>query len=300
MTEIPRAVCVIGEALIDIVRTTDATTELPGGSPANVAYGLGLLGVETTFLTHLGDDERGRLIAEHLAGVHLAPGSQTAERTSTAAATIGASGAASYVFDLDWSLPGDAVVPPSRVVHTGSIASFLSPGATTVGALLKDAADATIVTYDPNIRPSIIGKRDDNIGKFEAMASLATVVKLSDEDAAWLYPLLTVDEALRQVLALGPRLAIATLGDAGSILMSRETRVEVPSVPVAVVDTIGAGDTYMASLIFSLLDLDPDAATEDELVTMGRRAAVAAAITVSRAGADLPTLAEVDAALRQP
>jgi fructokinase len=293
----PRAVCVIGEALIDIVRTADATTELPGGSPANVAYGLGLLGVDTTFLTHLGDDERGRLITEHLAGVRLAPGSQSAARTSTAAATIGATGAASYVFDLDWSLPADASTPPSRVLHTGSIASFLAPGADTVRSLLKAAATGTIVTYDPNIRPSIIGSRDDNIGRFEAMASLASVVKLSDEDAAWLYPHLTVDEVLPQVLALGPRLAIVTLGGAGSILTTRELRVEVPSATVTVVDTIGAGDTYMASLVYSLLDIDPAAVSEAELLEMGRRAAAAAGITVSRAGADLPTLAEVEAAL---
>jgi fructokinase len=297
MTELPRAVFVIGEALTDIVRTADEITELPGGSPANVAYGLGLLGVDTTFLTHLGDDERGRRIAARLEGVLLAPGSLSAARTSTAAATLDVTGAATYAFDLDWSLPADSVAPPARVVHTGSIASFLSPGADRVAALVRHAAPGAIITYDPNIRPSIIGNRDENIGRFEAMGSLATVVKLSDEDAAWLYPHLRIDEILRQVLALGARLAVVTLGGAGSILMTRETRLEVPSVPVTVVDTIGAGDTYMASLIFSLLELDPSSASEADLRQMGRRAAAAAAITVSRAGADLPTLAEVEAAL---
>ena len=125
-------VVVIGEALTDIVTTPGGITEHPGGSPANVAYGLARLGVSTGLLTAVGADRRGAALENHLqsAGVVLLPGSRSLARTSTATATIAADGSASYAFDIRWD-PGPLhplVVSP-KVLHTGSIASFLAPGA---------------------------------------------------------------------------------------------------------------------------------------------------------------------------
>ena len=99
-------VMVVGEALIDVVSRPDGDVEHPGGSPANVAYGLGRLGVRAGLLTAIGDDARGAAIEAHLAGagVVLLPGARSLERTASATATIAADGSASYVFDIDWRL----------------------------------------------------------------------------------------------------------------------------------------------------------------------------------------------------
>lgn len=295
----PPAVWVIGEALVDIVTVDGVTSELPGGSPANVAYGLGRLGIDVALLSHLAHDARGTAILRHIenSGARVSMESMTAERTSSAAATLDETGAASYVFDIDWALPRVIAPPASRIIHTGSIASFLEPGATRVRELIAAAAADVIVTYDPNIRPGIIGARVAATEAFEKMASLATLVKLSDEDAGWLYPDLTIDEILALILELGPSLAVATRGGEGSILTSRLARIELAAEPVTVVDTIGAGDTYMASLLYSLLELDSREFSADVLLSIGRRAAVSAGITVSRSGAALPSQAEVTAAL---
>src|SRR5688500_8350132 len=134
-------VVVIGEALIDVVTTPEGTTEHPGGSPANVAYGLARLGVSTGLLTSMGTDHRGDALEEHLtgAGVTLLPGSRSLERTSTATATLARDGSASYAFDIAWDVePLDPPLTPPRIVHTGSIASFLPPGAAGVKAMLQE------------------------------------------------------------------------------------------------------------------------------------------------------------------
>ncbi|MCU1404688.1 MAG: PfkB domain protein [Glaciihabitans sp.] len=298
-------VYVIGEALVDIVHLEGGSSEHPGGSPANVAYGLGLVGVPVTLLTHLGDDARGQRIRDRLtgAGVRLAAESMDADRTSTAAAEIDDTGAARYVFDIDWSLPLAMAIPPVRLIHTGSIATFLEPGATVVRNLIAGVlavpANTTIVTYDPNIRPALVGEHRQALRIFEETARLATVVKLSDEDAEWLYPQVAVDVALEHILTLGPALAVGTLGGEGSVLLTSTERVEVPAAAVSVVDTIGAGDTYMASLIQSLLVMDITHLDSSALRMIGTRAALAAGITVSRAGSALPTEEEVNLALQR-
>jgi len=295
----PAQVYVVGEALIDIVHLDGGKSEHPGGSPTNVAYGLGLLGVDTTLLAHFGDDDRGRVLVRHIesAGVRIAPESLSADRTSTAAAEIDDTGSAHYVFDIDWSLPDSITVPPVAIIHTGSIATFLEPGASAVRRLLAEARGAALVTYDPNIRPALVGDHARAVATFEATARLCTVVKLSDEDAEWLYPEEKIEDTLNRILQLGPVLAVVTRGGDGSLLFTRAARVELPSARVNVVDTIGAGDTYMASLIDSLLHLDPAHLSTADLRRMGERASAAAGITVSRAGAALPNRAEVDARL---
>ena len=116
---------------------------------------------------------------------------------------------------------------------------------------------------------------------------------MSDEDAAWLYPDLSADAVLQTLLELGPRLAAITLGSKGAIIANADHRVWIPGVSVEAVDTIGAGDTFMASLIHAVLDVGSEGLDHSTLERIGREAVRAAAITVSRAGADLPWAREL-------
>lgn len=290
----PRVV-VIGESILDVVEGPAGRRVTPGGSPANVAVGLARLEVDTRLVTRWGDDEGGALLRDHLrsAGVAL-DDAPPARRTSTAVATIAPDGSARYVFDIDWSLPDGIELGHPAIIHTGSIATFLEPGAESIRTLLDVRDEHTLVSYDPNIRPAIIGSRETELPAFERMARSSDLVKLSAEDAAWLYPDRRASEVLLRILALGPRLAVLTDGESGAHLATTKGSVFVPSIAVDVVDTIGAGDTYMASLIASILALGLSALDGETLVRIGRRAAAAAALCVMRPGAQPPTVAEVE------
>ncbi|MGF9648426.1 carbohydrate kinase [Pseudarthrobacter oxydans] len=285
-------VVVIGEALTDVVTTPEGTTEHPGGSPANVAYGLARLGVSTGLLTSIGADRRGEVLEEHLAGagVTLLPGSRSPGSTSTATATIARDGSASYAFDITWDVePPDLGPTPPKVLHTGSIASFLSPGAGKVKAMLQELRSECIITCDPNIRPALLGTQAEARHTFEDLVRLSTVVKLSDEDAEWLYPERALEETAAHILDLGADLAVITKGSAGSLLATPSASLSIPAVKSTVVDTIGAGDSYMSALILGLLTRGTGGYAPSVLEQLGHTAATAAAITVSRAGARPPT-----------
>lgn len=285
-------VLVVGEALIDIVdRPGVPVVEHVGGSPANVALGLGRLTVPVRLHTALGHDPRGKRIAGHLtaSGVVIDPASWSLPGTSTAVARIGETGAAVYDFDLDWELPTLPVLAGEEVVHVGSVAVFLEPGATTLERFLTGIGGAARVTFDPNIRPALVGDHEAAVARVERIARLADVVKLSDEDAAWLYPDHTIDEVLDRFLTLGADVVAVTLGGAGAILTTPTVRVRVPAPPVGVVDTVGAGDTFMAALIDALQATRTLDLSRDTLHDVGEWATRAAAITVQRHGANLPT-----------
>jgi fructokinase len=231
-------VVVIGEALIDVVTTREGTNEHPGGSPANVAYGLARLGVSTGLLTSIGTDGRGDALEERLtgAGVTLLPGSRSLERTSTATATLARDGSPSYAFDITWDVePLDPALTPPRIVHTGSIASFLSPGASGVKSMLQELRSECIIPYDPNIRPALLGTHAEARHTFEELVQLTSVVKLSDEDAAWLYPRKALEETATHILDMGAELAIITRGSSGSLLATPTTTLSTPAVKTSVV-----------------------------------------------------------------
>jgi fructokinase len=298
----PPDVIVVGEALIDIVFSQDGAAEHPGGSPANVAYGLARLGVSTGFLTAIGQDDRGSTIRAHLtgAGVELLPGSQSMASTSTATATLGDDGSASYSFDLAWQLAPDAPTCLPRLLHTGSIASFLAPGAAGVKYILDQCAGTSIVTYDPNIRPELLGSHHEARTIFEDLVPLTDVVKLSDEDAVWLYPQRTPEETSRHILSLGTDLVAVTRGAGGSLLRTADTEISVPGVASVVADTIGAGDSYMAAFILGLLTRGTDGWAPHVLEQIGQMASMAAAITVRRPGANPPSYSELRDGLGVP
>jgi fructokinase len=303
----PRAL-VIGEALIDIVeRDGRVTGEHVGGSPLNVAVGLARLGRGVDFLTHIGDDVRGRRIIDYVedSGVQLVSGSATAKRTPTALATLDESGSAQYVFDIDWQLSGTPEVAPPLVAHTGSIATVLEPGCRAIAALLDAYHPSATLTYDPNVRPALIDDDDTARGRIDRFIERCDVVKASDEDMRWIDPNRSPEQIARTWLASGPSLVAVTTGERGAFAMCAAGEVRVPAYKVNVVDTVGAGDSFMTGLIDALWELnllgagrrhDLAAISTDALTDVVRTAALSSALTVGRAGADLPDRATRDAA----
>jgi fructokinase len=291
---------VIGEALIDIVqRDGQALGEHVGGSPLNVAIGLGRLGRDVDFLTHIGNDERGRRIVDYVeaSGVRLVPGSTTAARTPTALARLDESGAADYVFDLEWELAGTPEVAPPIVAHTGSIAGFLDPGCLATAALLDAYRPSATITYDPNVRPDLITDREQAIERIDRLVERADVVKASDEDLRWIAPDSDPERTAQTWLASGPSIVAVTMGARGSFAVCAAGTVRVDARPVQVVDTVGAGDSFMTGLIDALWSLNLLGATRrgdlarigaDTLEGVVRAASLASALTVAKAGADLP------------
>ncbi|MCP2263104.1 carbohydrate kinase [Promicromonospora thailandica] len=299
-------VLAVGEALVDQVRRPDGSTaDHPGGSIANVALTLGRLGREVRLATWLGPDERGDLVRGWLAesDVAVVEGSDGAERTSVAVATLDDDGSATYDFDLTWRVPAEARADADTLaVHTGSIAAMLEPGAGQVRELLEAARATATTTYDPNARPAIMGQADEVRPRVEALVQLSDVVKVSDEDLGWLYPGTDPVAVAREWQSGTPALVVVTFGGKGAVAVSDDGEVEVVAPRVDVVDTVGAGDSFMGALIDGLWEhglLGADRRDALNAVGVGtvRRVlegcVAVAAVTVSRAGANPPRREEI-------
>lgn len=309
---------VIGEALIDeVVRGGEPPVAHVGGSPMNVAVGLARLGHAVQFLGRIGQDPYGTLISAHLHNNSvLLPLPPVHGATSVARATLDSDNAASYDFQLDWELSGFDPEPDgahrdllqsTTLLHTGSIAAALQPGCSQVLKAVLQARPHATISYDPNCRPSIVADVDYAREQAEQFVRLADVVKASDEDLRWLYPELDPLQAGRNWLGIGgaaggPAVVVVTRGADGpwAINAAGETHARVP--PADVVDTVGAGDSFMAALLSTVVDRELDGAQRREalrslgagdLMQMLRYAAAAAAVTVSRAGANPPRRAEL-------
>ena len=318
-------VLVIGEALVDIVSGGPANNSggspgngsgsgngrsgkngskaTPGGSPANVAVGLARLGLSTELVTRFGTDPYGDQLGAHLFGngVQLAPGSvDPSFRTSTATAKLDAAGVASYEFDITWDLPALSLSRGCPAVHTGSIATVLEPGADAIRRFLSSlASEPVTVTLDPNARPTITPDPVSTWSAVRALAADADLVKLSDEDCEFLRPGLSPDEIAAELLTADrTSCVVITRGGEGAIGVSRNARVEVAAPKIDVVDTVGAGDSFMSALIAGLQTRDLlgavrlEGLTEQSLYDVVDYAVKAAAITCTRHGADPPTAAE--------
>jgi fructokinase len=302
---------VVGEALVDLVgqRGGRAYAAHPGGSPANVALGLGRLGVPVTLKTHLGRDAFGEMIRKHLeaSGVRIDTGHADGVSTSLAIATL-AAGIAAYDFRIDWDLGDLGPLPvETRCLHTGSLATVLAPGKDGVVELVRREHERGRVTvsYDPNVRPALLGDPEAAGPDIEALVALSDVVKVSDEDLRWLYPGRADEEIAQAWLAAGPALVVVTRGGAGVYAVAGDVELRREAVPIDLVDTVGAGDSFTSGLLDGLHRADllggarrtglaaVDRATLEDVVD---EAALIAAITCSRAGADPPTRAELEGA----
>jgi len=303
------AVTVVGESVLDVVVSLDGSrSEHAGGSPNNVAVGLARIGTPTTLVTEVGDDRAAGVILAHLASA----GVRTIRaggggRTSVATATLDDEGTARYSFDIGWSLPRGARLPECGAeachVHTGSIAVYLEPGAHAVEDLITEGMASHTVSFDPNIRAALIGPHAVTVDRTEWFVARADIVKASEEDLAWLYPGADCGSIAAFWAGLGPRLVVVTLGERGSLVRMGDATFEVAPISVDVVDTVGAGDSYMAALLDGLAIggflgatglLRRGTLVADSVRAIATRASLAAAITVSRRGANPPTSIELD------
>ncbi len=313
MTDAQPRILVVGEALVDVVPDGFGDPrDLPGGSPANVAITLGRLGRDVRLVTVLGDDARGRLVRAWLEASRVQvlaqqPGSG---RTSSAAVTLDASGAATYDFDLVWDLGEVPDEEDCDVLHVGSIATILDPGADAVLEAVRRHHGRALVSLDPNARPILTPDRAAAVARVEELVELSGVVKVSDEDLEWLFPGRTPVEMATRWATRGPGLVVVTRGSDGAVAVRPDGRVlEVPGVPVVVADTVGAGDTFSGVLVDTLLALGVSGAgggdalralTDRDVLEVVTTAAIGAAVTVSRPGADPPDRAELTAAMGGP
>jgi fructokinase len=303
---------VVGEALVDLVgqRGDRTFSAHPGGSPANVALGLARLGVAVTLKTRLGRDAFGEMILARLeaSGVRVDGGADEDAKTSLAIAAL-AAGIASYDFRIDWDVEELAPLPvETRCLHTGSLATVLPPGKANVVDLVEreHKRGRVTVSYDPNIRPELLGDAVRVRPDIERLVALSDVVKASDDDVRWLYPGRRDEDVAQSWLASGPALVVVTRGGSGLYAVSAGQELRRGAVPIDLVDTVGAGDSFTAGLLDGLHRAGlvggarREALAAIDEATLGSvvdAAALIAAITCSRPGADPPTRAEVDAAV---
>jgi fructokinase len=306
-------VTVIGEALVDLV--PDASTGryrvTPGGSPFNVAIGLARLGNTTALMARFADDEHGRLLRSTAAaeGIDLHAAPHAAEPASVAIASVDDPASVSYAFEIDgtadwqWTTAElGRVDRDTRVLHFGSIASWTPPGAARIADLVRTirGRPGTLISYDPNVRTTVIGSREAAVERVEQSVRAAHVVKASHEDIEWLYPQLDVDEVAARWSGLGPTLVVVTEGaDGASAYRQGRPTLRRPGLDVSVVDTIGAGDAFTAGLLTGIVQRHLHIArrleetSEGVLADILDEAVLVAAITCERAGSDPPRLDDV-------
>jgi fructokinase len=303
---------VVGEALVDLVgqRGGRTLTAHPGGSPANVALGLARLGNPVTLKTRVGRDALGLMIREHLeaSGVRIDSGPDEDEVSTSLAIASLAAGVASYDFRIDWDVRSLLPLPvDTRCLHTGSLATVLEPGRTNVIDLMRREHDRRRVTvsYDPNVRPALMGDPAQARSDVERLVALSDVVKVSDEDLRWLYGNRSDEDVAQAWLASGPAVVVVTRGGAGVYAVAANVELQRGAIAIDLVDTVGAGDSFTSGLLDGLRRADLLGAARREalaaideasLAEVVDQAALIAGITCSRPGAHPPTRAEVDAA----
>ncbi|GAA1164009.1 PfkB family carbohydrate kinase [Nesterenkonia sandarakina] len=322
---------VIGECLVDVVHSeTSAPKAHVGGSPFNVAVGLARLEHDVVFAGRRGDDDYGRMIARSLRAQGItALLDADASPTSVARATLDPTGQASYEFTLDWTLPSAAELEqkfcdlareakpdaaaeaapesgPLEHLHTGSIGAMLQPGAETVKGVLDRARTVATISYDPNYRPTLVPNREEARRQAEEFIARADVIQASTDDLDLLYPERSHRETMEAWLEMGPALVTVTRGPSGAMGLTRAGFAEQEAFSIEVADTVGAGDSFMAATLSTLRGMHLLGASRraalreistEQLGTVLRTAARAAAINSSRFGAQPPTAEELTQAL---
>lgn len=302
-----------GEALTDFVpRLTregaQAFLPLAGGSVFNTAIALGRLGVPSGFFGGLSRDFFGDELRKQLAssGVDISL-SPITDRYTIAAFVKLEGGQARYSFIDEGSAcrmlsPEDLPALPSSVaaLHLGSFPLAIEPCGSAFEELCRREHRARVIHFDPNIRANLINDRVAHRQRVERIVAMSDVIKLSDEDLAWMAPGSTADAFAHDWLERGAKLIVVTRGKDGAAAFTPRFKCEIPGAPVIIADTIGAGDTFTAGLLASLyrsglLDKPAIAALDQASVEKALKFAVrAAAVTVSRPGADPPWAHELE------
>ncbi|GAA0278519.1 carbohydrate kinase [Streptomyces polychromogenes] len=287
----PRVIVVGGEALIDLVPLAEPPGALlprPGGGPYNTALALGRLGAGVAFCSRVSADGFGEALLAGLraAGVDLSLVQRGPEPTTLAVPSLAPDGSAAYGFYVEgtadrlFTLP-PALPPGARALALGTCSLVLEPGASAYEALLRRESGRGLLTLlDPNIRPALIADPAGYRERFLARLPYVSVLKLSEEDADWL------GGRVGDWLAAGPSAVVLTRGAAGLTVWTADgAEYGAAARPVAVADTIGAGDTVNAALLHRLTGADPGAVDWPDVLAF---AAHAAALTCTRAGCEPP------------
>jgi fructokinase len=297
-------VWVTGEVLIDLIPEGADRKPIVGGGPANTAKALANLGIDTQFIDGISTDEYGQMAKGELisAGVKLDYVKYSDNPTCLAIVSLSDLGSAFYEFVIentatfdftpDW-LPNPQAKPPA-LLHIGTLATVIEPGASVLFEWAQSVAKVAPIAFDPNIRPAVISDRKQYVMQVERWVSISSAVKVSDEDLRWLYPSLEIEQVVDSWLAKGPSLIVVTYGDKGLAGYRQGEKLSIEAVKVLVADTVGAGDTVGAILVEAIVKDGLKTLSGVRLEMMLKRAAKAAGITVSRSGANPPTLKEID------
>jgi fructokinase len=297
-------VWVVGEVLIDLLPEGSDRKPVVGGGPANTAKALAKLGIDTQFIDGISTDGYGQMAKDELfsAGLKLDYVKYSDKQTCLAIVSLSESGSATYKFVIentatfdfnhDW-LTNPQTDRPS-LLHIGTLATVIEPGASELFEWAQSVAKVAPIVFDPNIRPAVISDRKQYLAGVERWVVISSAVKVSDEDIRWLYPSLEIDQVINDWLTKGPSLVVVTYGDNGLTGYRKSEIVSVEAVKVKVADTVGAGDTVGAILVEAMVKDGLDSLAGARLESMLKRAAKAAAITVSRVGANPPTSEELE------
>ena len=298
-----------GESLIDMVPENGAFRPLAGGAVYNTAIALGRLGQDTGYLWPISRDPFGDVIMRPLAeaGVNIDLCPRTDRLTTLALVTL-TNGEALYSFYDEGSagrmMTSEDIAPlPDSItaLFAGGISLVPDPCGAAIEALIAQHHDRLPVMIDPNIRPFFITDPDSYCARLDRMLPMADIVKLSSDDLEWLYPGMPPEDAARKVLATGPKMVLQTGGEAGAKAIWDGPTVSAPAMRTTVSDTIGAGDTFNAGVLASfdrqgvLSKSGLASVTADQIHTALTLGAKAAAVTVSRPGANPPWAHEMTA-----
>jgi fructokinase len=297
-------VWVAGEVLVDLIPNGADSQPIVGGGPANTAKVLAKLGIDTQFIDGISSDQYGQMAKDELntAGVKLDYVKYSDKPTCLAIVSLSDLGSAIYEFEVkntatfdftsEW-LPKSQTKLPT-LLHIGTLAAVIEPGASVLFEWAQSIAKVAPIVFDPNIRPAVISDRKQYVAQVERWIAISSAVKVSDEDIKWLYPSIEIEQVVNNWLTKGPSLIVVTQGDKGLTGYRKNKRVSVEAVKVKVVDTVGAGDTVGAILVEAMEKDGLESLTGARLEMMLKRAAKAAAITVSRVGANPPTSEELE------
>jgi fructokinase len=295
---------VIGEVLIDLIPDGSERKPIVGGGPANTAKALAKIGIDTQFIDGISTDDYGQMAKDELiaSGVKIDYVKYSDKPTCLAIISLSDAGSASYEFVIkntatfdftpDW-LPNPQTERPS-LLHIGTLATVIEPGASVLFDWAQSVAKVAPIVFDPNIRPAVISDRKQYLAQVERWVSISSSLKVSDEDIKWLYPSLEIEQVVNDWLAKEPSLIVVTYSDKGLAGYRVGEKVNVDAVKVVVADTVGAGDTVGAILVEAVVRDGLDTLSGVKLEMMLKRAAKAAAITVSRTGANPPSKDEID------